>query len=159
MAKVLIIYYSRGGNVREMARSVQEGAASVPGAHVDCRPVQEVTPEDLLHADAIIMGSPVYYGTMASELKKLIDDSVAFHGSLVGKVGGAFASSGNVGGGNETTIMDILKVWLIHGMIVPGAAEGDHYGPVAIGRPDQRAANGCLHLGKMIAELAKRLHG
>lgn len=52
------------------------------------------------------------------------------HGKLVGKVGGVFTSSGMIGGGNETTIMSILQGLLIHGMIVQGVQEGNHYGPV-----------------------------
>jgi len=159
MAKVLIVYYSRGGNVREMARQVQKGAQEVKGAEVDCRAVEDVKPQDLLAFDAIIMGSPVYYGTMAAALKQLIDESVAYHGKLAGKVGGAFASSANVGGGNETTVLDLLHALLIHGMIIPGSAQGDHYGPVAVGKPDERAAGGCRKLGQMVAELAVRLHG
>ena len=99
------------------------------------------------------MGSPVYYGTMAAELKALIDESVAFHGKLSGKVGGAFATSANVGGGNETTVMDILKALLIHGMVVPGSAQGDHYGPVAIGEPDERARAECRKLGELVGRL------
>ena len=39
--------------------------------------------------------------------------------------------------------MDVIKALLIHGMIVPGSAEGDHYGPVAIGKPDDRARSEC----------------
>jgi len=75
-----------------------------------------------------VAGSPTDYGHMAAELKKFIDDSMKFHGKLSGKVGGAFASSANVGGGNETTVRSILDAWLIHGMIVEGTAHGDHYG-------------------------------
>jgi NAD(P)H dehydrogenase (quinone) len=106
---------------------------------VDVKKVQEVDPQQALDYQGIIMGSPVYYGTMSAECKKFIDESVKFHGKFKGKVGGAFASSANIGGGNETTIMDILKAWLIHGMIVAGDHQGDHYGSVAIGAPDQRA--------------------
>jgi len=159
MAKILIIYYSRSGNTRGMAQYVEKGAKEVDGAVVETRSVDKVAPKDLLNYDGIIMGSPVYYGTMAADLKKLIDESVAFHGKLAGKVGGAFASSANVGGGNETTVMDILKVWLIHGMIIPGSAEGDHYGSVSIGKPDARAQNECGKLGRMVAQLAVKLFG
>jgi NAD(P)H dehydrogenase (quinone) len=155
--KVLIIYYSRTGNTQKMAEIVAEGAREVPDAEVDVRPVDECSVEDMLGADAIIMGSPVYYGSMAAELKKLIDESVSHHGQLAGKVGGAFASSGGPGGGNETTIMDILKCWLIHGMIVQGDAGGDHYGPIAVGAPDDRSRGECLKLGKSVAALADRL--
>ena len=126
MVKVLIVYYSRTGNTRKMASYVENGVKEIPGAEVTTRSVDQVGVDDLLEYHAIIMGSPVYYGTMAAELKKLLDDSVEYHGQLSSKVGGAFASSGNLGGGNETTVMDIVKALLIHGMIVPGSAQGDH---------------------------------
>jgi NAD(P)H dehydrogenase (quinone) len=74
-------------------------------------------------------------------------------------VGGAFASSANIAGGNETTILDILNALLIHGMVIQGCPNGDHYGPVAIGDVDDRARASCHAFGKLIAELAVRLHG
>jgi len=159
MAKILIIYYSRTGNTEAMAGHIKAGVREIAGAEVSCLPVDQVAADDLLDYDAIIMGSPVYYGTMAAELKKLIDDSVAHHGKLAGKVGGAFASSANVGGGNETTVMDIIKALLIHGMVVPGSAKGDHYGPVSIGKPDGRAQSECQKLGRLVGQLAAKLHG
>ena len=159
MAKIMIVYYSRTGNTKQMAQHVEAGVKEVKAAAVSCLPVDRVKAADLLEYDGIIMGSPVYYGTMAAELKKLIDDSVAHHGKLAGKVGGAFASSANVGGGNETTVMDIVKALLIHGMVVPGSAAGDHYGPVAIGKPDDRAQTECRKLGRTVAELALKLFG
>ena len=82
--------------------------------------------------DRIILGTPTDYGTMAAEIKKLLDDSIRLHGRLDGKLGGAFASSANAAGGNETAILSILSALLIHGMLVKGMAEGSHYGPVAI---------------------------
>jgi len=157
MAKVLVLYYSRGGNTRKMAELVAEGAVSA-GGKVDLKPVNKVSAENLLDYDAIIAGSPTYYGHMCAELKKLFDDSVQFHGRLNGKVGGAFSSAANIGGGNETTIMGILQVMLIHGMIIQGTPHGDHYGPVAIGAPDERAAKGCRELGERLARLAAQLH-
>ena len=160
MAKILIVYHSRSGHTKQMAQHVEAGAKEVnDGVDVSCLPVDQVKAADLLGYDGIIMGSPVYYGTMAAELKKLIDESVAHHGKLAGKVGGAFASSANVGGGNETTVMDVIKALLIHGMIIPGSAEGDHYGPVAIGKPDDRAKSECQKLGHLVAELTLKLFG
>ena len=159
MPKVLIVYYTRSGNTKQMAEHVAAGAREVQGAEVDLRPVDQVTTEDLLSPEAIIIGSPVYYGTMAAELKSLIDQSVKHHGKLVGKVGGAFASSGGPGGGNETTVLDILKALLIHGMIVQGDPKGDHYGPIAVGAPDKRSQGECRRMGRRVAELAVRLSG
>lgn len=157
MPKVLITYYSRSGNTEQMAQAVAAGAKQVKGAEVEVKPVEELSPDDLLKPDAIIMGSPVYYGTMAAELKSLIDQSVKHHGKLVGKVGGAFASSGGPGGGNETTVLDIIKAQLVHGMIVQGDSGGDHDGPIAVGAPDERSRKECQKLGRRVAELVLRL--
>ncbi|MBM4039590.1 MAG: flavodoxin family protein [Planctomycetes bacterium] len=159
MAKMLIAYHSRGGNTRKMAELIHAGAGGLKGIQVDLKPVVEVEPASLLGYDAIVLGSPTYYGLPSAEVKKLLDESVAFHGQLEGKVGGAFTSSANIGGGNETTIMAILQALLIHGMVVAGVPNGDHYGPVAIGAPDRRAATQCQEYGRRLAALTKKLHG
>lgn len=157
MSRILIIYYSRSGNTEKMAEYVAEGVKKERGIEVEVKPVRDVQVEELLDVEGIIVGSPTYYGSMASEIKKLLDDSVKFHGELDGKVGGAFSSSGNIGGGNETTIMDILKAMLIHGMIVQGTPKGDHYGPVAVKQPDERSRRLCVEYGQRIAQLVHKL--
>jgi len=156
MPKILIAYYSRTGNTEKMAKEIARGVdkEKVP---VDLKRIEDVKADDLLSYDGIIIGSPTYYGTMASPIKKLLDDSVKFHGKLESKVGAAFASSANVAGGNETTILNILNAMLIHGMVVQGDPSGDHYGPVAIGAPDARAIKECLRLGERTARLVLRL--
>ena len=153
MPKVLIVYYSRTGNTKEMAELIAEGARREKDVEVEVKAVQDTKVEELLDFDGIVIGSPTYFGSMAAEVKKLIDDSVKFHGELEGKVGGAFSSSGNIAGGNETTIMDILKALLIHGMVVQGTSNGDHYGPVAIKKPDDRSKKLCREYGQKIAKL------
>jgi len=156
MAKVLVIYYSEGGNTKKMAEYVVEGLKK-ERVDFELKRVEDTSSEDLLEADAIILGSPTYYGTMAYPIKKLLDDSVRFHTRLEGKIGAAFTSSANIGGGNETTILDILNAMLIHGMIIQGDPSGDHYGPVAIGSPDQRAMKECIRLGTRTARLIKKI--
>ncbi len=156
MAKILVGYHSRGGNTKAMADLVAEGARA-GGVDVDLKPVGKVTVEALLDYDAIVIGSPTYYGQAAAPIRKLFDESVAVHGKLSGKVGGAFASSANIGGGNETTILSIIHSMLIHGMIIEGSSVGDHYGPVSVGPPDARVKKQCLALGERIAKLAIKL--
>lgn len=158
-AKMLVCYYSRTGHTQHMAEAIAKAARSVDGLSVELKPLDQVEAADLIQVDAIVMGSPTYYGSMAAEMKHLIDESVAFHGQLAGKVGGAFASSANVGGGNETTVTDILKAMLIHGMVIPGSITGDHYGPVAIGDMDRRSESQCTNYGKLLAHLTVKLHG
>ena len=158
MAKGIVVYYSRGGNTKEMAEIIANGMNDSE-LLTECKAVEKVRAKDLLAYDAIVIGSPTYYGQMAGPIKQLIDELVTNHGKLDGKVGGAFSSSANIGGGNETTIMGIIEAMLISGMIIQGDPEGDHYGPVSIGRPDERVRRQCLRRGRRIADLTKKLAG
>jgi NAD(P)H dehydrogenase (quinone) len=156
MAKALVCYYSVTHNTEKMALRIAD-VFRAEGLAVDLKQVEETALDDLLGYDCLVFGSPTYYGSMAWPLKKLLDESVKFHGKLRGRVGGAFSSSANVGGGNETTVLDILKALLIHGMVVRGDFRGDHYGPVSIGRPDNRAFKCCESYARNVADLVKKL--
>jgi len=158
MSRILIVYYSRSGNTKKMAYLIQQGVME-EGVEVDTKNVKEVKVDDLPKYDGIVIGSPTYYGGMASQVKDLLDKSIKYHGKLQDKVGGAFSSSANIGGGNETTVLDILQALLIHGMVVCGDSRGDHYGPVAIEKPDKRSEKICIRYGKRVARLTKKLHG
>jgi NAD(P)H dehydrogenase (quinone) len=158
MSKILIAYYSRTGNTQKMAEEIAAGAQEA-GGEVDLLSIDNVTVDSLLSYDAVVLGSPDYYGGMASNIKKLLDESVKLHGQLAGRVGGAFSSAANIGGGNETTILSMVHALLVHGLVVPGVAIGDHYGPVSINAPDERAIRQCRKYGGMIAELTRKVRG
>ncbi|MFA4874129.1 MAG: flavodoxin domain-containing protein [bacterium] len=152
MAKAMIIYFSKTGHTKKMAEAIAEGLGSTK-VSVTVTEVARASVDDLVDADAVILGSPCYYGSMAAEMKAFLDASVKHHGKLAGKIGGAFASSGMLGGGNETSVLSMIEALLIHGMIVQGNAKIGHYGPVAIGEPDEGALNECLTYGKRLGEL------
>ncbi len=156
-ARLLIIYYSRTGNTEKMAKAVAEGAKEVKEVEVILRKVNNVKVNELADYDGIVIGSPTYYGQMASEVKKFIDESVKIHGKLEGKVGGAFSSCAARGGGAETTVLSILKAMLIHGMIIQGNPEEHHYGVVSVGSPDEEILDACRELGRRVASLVLRL--
>lgn len=156
MPSVLIVYHSKSGNTEEMAKAVEEGVKS-ESLEVIRKRVNRATLKDLLKADGIILGSPTYYGTMAAEMKAFIDKSVQIHGKLEGKVGGAFSSCGGLGGGVETTVLDMAKSLLIHGMIIQGDPWASHYGTVSIGKPSAAAKKESKKLGEKVARLVKRL--
>ena len=156
MAKGIVVYYSRSGNTKEMAEIIAK-AKNEADLPTECKSVDKLKADDLLGYDAIVVGSPTYYGGMAGPIKQLFDETVGFHGRLDGKVGAAFSSAANIGGGNETTIMGIIEAMLIGGMVVQGDPEGDHYGPVSIGRPDQRVQQQCARRGRRIAELTRTM--
>ncbi|MBN2483280.1 MAG: flavodoxin family protein [Candidatus Omnitrophica bacterium] len=154
--KVVVVYYSRGGTTKKMAELIG-GHISSGGIDTDVVAVADINAKQLLDYDGIIIGSPTYYGTLAADLKKLIDESVSLHGKLDGKVAGAFSSSANLAGGNETTILSILEGLLIHGMIIQGDWQGDHYGPVALGSVDQRVEENCERFAQRFVELLNKV--
>lgn len=159
MVKILISYSSQTGNTKVMAEKIREGIESAGSIEVLLKPVKDTTNQDMLDADGIIIGSPTYFGTLTAETKELIDKSIKNFGKLKGKVGGAFASSGGIAGGNETTILTILQGLLVHGMVIQGLQHGSHYGPVSVGAPEESNIKECIRYGKQMGELTLKLFG
>jgi len=97
MASGIVVYYSRSGNTKEMAEIIAK-AMNEADLPTECKSVDKVKADDLLGYDAIVIGSPTYYGNMAGPIKEMIDETVTFHGKFDGKIGAAFSSSANIGG-------------------------------------------------------------
>jgi NAD(P)H dehydrogenase (quinone) len=157
--QVLVIYYSKTGHTKKLAEEIAKGVAEVAGVSCIVKSTADVTKDDFVAADGIIAGSPVYFGTMAAELKVVFDQFVGVRKKMEGKIGAAFATSGDPSGGKETTIMSIIQAFLIYGMIVVGDpldATG-HYGVACVGSPDKDATFNAALLGKRVASLVKKL--
>jgi NAD(P)H dehydrogenase (quinone) len=155
------MYYSKTGNTKKLAEEIMKGIQEVEGVKGILKPVSEVTKDDFLLSDGIIAGSPVYFGTMAAELKEIFDKYVGIRSQMGDKIGAAFATSGDPSGGKETTIMSIIQAMLIYGMIIVGDpldATG-HYGVSCTGFPDRQTAMNATKLGKRVALLVKKLRG
>lgn len=156
--KVLVLYHSRGGNTKALAEAIAEGVRE-EGVEAVLRNTQEVTEGDFLECQGLIAGSPVYFGTMAAELKGVFDRFVHLRKKMENKVGAAFATSADPSGGKETTIMSIIQALLIYGMVVVGDpmdATG-HYGVACTGKPDEKALQNAKKLGRRVAQLVKKL--
>ncbi|MCK4594229.1 NAD(P)H-dependent oxidoreductase [bacterium] len=156
--QVLVGYYSRTGNTEALAEAVAGGVREAEG--VDCllKDVSSITREDFVDSQGIILGSPVYFGTMASEMKEMIDRFLPIRKKMEDKIGAAFATSYDPTGGKETTIFSIIQAMLIYGMIVVGdpfSATG-HYGIACTGKPDEKTRDHGAKLGRRVAELVKR---
>jgi len=155
------LYYSKGGNTRKLAEAIAEGADSVEGVSAVVKSTGEVSQDDFLAADGIIAGSPVYFGGMAADLKRVIDDFIGTRKKMEGKVGAAFATSGDPTGGKETTMISIIQSLMIYGMIIVGdplAATG-HYGTACSGAPDADALENGRKLGSRVSDVVKKLRG
>ena len=157
--KILILYFSKGGNTRKLAEAIADGVESVDGCQAVLRTTGQVTKEDFTAAEGVIAGSPVYFGTMAADLKRVFDGFVSTRKKMEGKIGAAFSTSGDPSGGKETTIMSIIQALLIYGMIIAGdpmSATG-HFGTSCMGAPDANDAENGRKLGRRVAEIAGKL--
>ena len=141
MTRILVLYYSSYGHVRALAEAEVEGARSVPGVQVDLRRVPETVPlsvrqragfqtddtpemavEELPQYDAIILGTPTHFGTMAGAVKQFIDQAGGLwaRNALTGKVGAVFTSTGSQHGGHEMTVLSTHVPLLHFGMVIVG---------------------------------------
>lgn len=135
--QALIAYHSDYGNTKKMADAIAAGMrAAAPDTGITMHSADQITLDDLQSADLLIFGTPVHMGSMAWQMKQLIDrgGKLWMEGGLEGKIGGVFATGGGfggAGGGVEQTMIALHSNFLEHGMIVvgcprslPGYADG-----------------------------------
>ena len=195
MADVLVLYFSRTGATESLAREVARGIDAVEGMSARLRTVPDISsvteavadavPEsgppyatgaDLEECAGVVIGSPSNFGNMAAPLKHFLDNTVGewLRGALVDKPCGAFASTGSLHGGQETTLLSMSIPLLHHGMIFVGVpytepalstttSGGTPYGPThvtwnrdadALSDDEKQIAR---TLGSRVANIARRL--
>lgn len=141
MSEILVLYYSRGGSVAELARHIGRGVEDVEGMRVRLRTVPPVTAitqaaappvpdvgapyvekRDLAECAGLILGSPTRFGNMAAPLKHFLDGTGAewVSGTLVGKPGAVFTSTASMHGGQESTLLSMMLPLLHHGLVLVG---------------------------------------
>ena len=144
--KVLIAHYSLLGHTNRLAEAVMNGAKEIEGAEVKLMRVPEILSEeerrrrgsgdfsksfenipvcsqnDAAMADAIIIGAPTHLGNMCAQMQLFLNSlgKLWRDGTLVGKVGSAFTSSGSQHGGQEAALLSVHTTMLHMGMIVVG---------------------------------------
>jgi len=104
----------------------EKGKCSIKDVMEDIRP-------KLIEADAIIISSPVYFGSVSSQIKALFDRTLPLRRDgfkLKNKIGGAIAIGRSRNGGQEFTIQAIHNWMHIHGMIVVG--DNNHFGGIIV---------------------------
>jgi NAD(P)H dehydrogenase (quinone) len=140
------------------------GAKSVPDTNIVLKRVGEVAADDLLSSDAVIVGSPVYFGNVSGEVKTFFDNWLLkfdFYSDfrMRNKVGGAFATGAAISNGKEITMMTILEAMLINKMIVVSGGGPFGFGASATTGPDSPGIDdkklaAARELGKRIAEVS-----
>lgn len=140
MAEILVLYYSQGGAVSEMAqliaRGIEIGGAkarirTVPKVSANCEATEPEIPakgdpyvelSDLEECIGLALGSPTRFGNMAAPMKYFLDGTVGqwLKGALTGKPACVFTSTGSMHGGNETTLLTMMLPLMHHGMMIVG---------------------------------------
>ena len=202
--KILVLFHSTYGHIYKMAEAAAEGAREIIGAEVALRRVLETVPSDILEktgalqaqkafehipiatvdeladADAIIFGTPTRFGNMDAQMRSFLDQTgqLWMEGSLVGKVGSVFTSSGSQHGGQESSILSFHITLLHHGMIIVGLSYvfqgqmrldeitgGSPYGASTITGPkgervpSENELSAARFQGRHVAEITSRLTG
>jgi len=111
--KMLILYYSGGGNTQRMAEAIGEATRS-SAMNVTVKDVEKFDISLLPNYDGIVVGSPTYFSNMAWQVKKMIDESIVHYrgGKLKGKVAGIFTSAGTRKDGKDC--LKMLEIALGH---------------------------------------------
>ena len=159
MMQVLVMYFSKTGNTKKLAEAIALGVQEIEGVDCSIKSADHVTKDDFLSYHGIIAGSPVYFGTMAAELKDVFDRLIGTRKKMEDNVGAAFTTSAHPTGGKETTIFSIIQAMLIYGMIIVGDpmdASG-HYGIACEGAPNEETIENGKKLGRRVANLVKKL--
>jgi multimeric flavodoxin WrbA len=118
--------------------------------------------EKMVAADAIIVASPVYFGSATALVKGLLERTgyMSFRNNpFRGKVGGPLVVARRAG--KNFTFMELMHWFHIKGLINPGST----YWNVAIGREkgevegDEEGMKTAWNFGKNVAGLVKKLKG
>lgn len=141
MTEILVLYYSQGGAVREMANLIARGVESVANVKARIRTVPKVStnceatepdvpasgapyaePKDLEECAGLVLGSPTRFGNMAAPMKYFLDGTTSLwlKGTLIGKPAAVFTSTGSMHGGNESTLLTMMLPLMHHGMVMVG---------------------------------------
>lgn len=202
--KILVLFYSFTGATAKLAQYIAEGVKEIEEIEVEIKQVPELIPqevfdknpklkqakesfahipvatiEDLTSADGVAFGTPVHFGSYASQIKQFIDQlsPVFIKGTMVGKPAAIFCSAGSMHGGEEAALLSLMIPLLNLGMVpigVPYPIQGEgsdfdagspygaiyvsgHTGQTEISEADKKIAR---ILGKRLAAMAKVIrHG
>jgi NAD(P)H dehydrogenase (quinone) len=131
--RILIAYHSRTGNTEKMAAAVREGAASVPGVEVVLRKLADVTPDDIVKADGIVLGTPVEWGNLSAEAKAFLDRvgaALAKAGATYGegRTAAVFCTAGSPSNGQEMARLSAIAAFLAMRFVIVGGVNQEGFG-------------------------------
>ncbi len=159
--KIAILYHSVSGNTRSIAENIQSGMEQIHGVEVKTMSIDEIDDSFVRDAKAVVLGCPIYAGSLSWQMKKFLDTTNL---PLSGKLGCVFAMANFLGGGGSVGELTMITAMLVRGMLVysAGAAEGQpytHLGIVAIRSGDDWQKERARIFGERVARKATELWG
>ena len=73
MAKVIVVYESKYGNTKLVAEEIVAGMKQASGADFAIIDVKQADCDDIISADAILIGSPNHWGKATKSIRQFID--------------------------------------------------------------------------------------
>jgi NAD(P)H dehydrogenase (quinone) len=118
--KIIIVYHSGSGHTKIVAEHIAKGALQELD-NVLLIPVQEAQAHlhDFEHADAIVFGTPTYFGNVSAEFKKFMEATggIWYHQLWKNKLAAGFTNSSSRNGDKLNTLMSLSIFAAQHGMM------------------------------------------
>jgi multimeric flavodoxin WrbA len=149
VVEVLVLYYSRTGNVEAMAKAVAEGANSVEGASSKLRRVDYANVDDFITCDAVAFGSPNYFGYMAGLMKDFFDKAWLVREKVSGKLAAAFTCGGS---SSNAALLSLEKMY--SSFKLEKVSEGVAWGTREQGKISEQILTACKKIGEALAKAA-----
>jgi NAD(P)H dehydrogenase (quinone) len=131
--RILVAYHSRTGNTERMAAAVREGVASVTGVEVVLRKVADVTADDIVKSDGIVLGTPVEWGNLSAEAKRFLDrvgEALGKAGATYGegRTAAVFCTAGSPSNGQEMARLSAIAAFLAMRFVIVGGVNQEGFG-------------------------------
>lgn len=124
MTQLAIVYHSAHGHTEQIARHVLEGAQQVQGVEAHLIQAEDIgtRPDDLVHFDGVILGSPTYLGGVSGQFKAFMDATGRLWSrqGLKGKLAAGFTVSSLPAGDKQSTLLSMFVFAMQHGMLWVG---------------------------------------
>ena len=149
VVEVLVLYYSRTGNVEAMAKVVAEGVNSVEGASSKLRRVDYANVDDFISCDAVAFGSPNYFGYMAGLMKDFFDRAWLVREKVSGKLAAAFTCGGS---SSNAALLSLERMY--SPFKLEKISEGAVWGTREQGTLSEQNLTACKKIGEALAKAA-----
>jgi len=130
--RILVAYHSETGNTARLAQAIRAGAASVSGVEVTLRKTADVSADEILRSDGILLGTPVQWSNVSAETKRFLDHA----GDVLwkakangdGRTAGAFCTGGAVAMGKDVARLSIISAFLTMRFTIIGGVDDQGFG-------------------------------